>query len=77
LAAVQLVRRHIERGELEVVLPDWQRATDTEVALLFPSQATLDRKVRLFIDYCVEIFAQFPDLAPDKIRRAAVVPIGR
>ncbi|WP_233852986.1 LysR family transcriptional regulator [Paraburkholderia sp. HD33-4] len=76
LASDQLVSRHVEQGKLEVVLPGWQRAEDTDVALLFPSQATLDRKVRLFIDYCVDIFSQIPDLAPNKSRHAATGSTG-
>jgi DNA-binding transcriptional LysR family regulator len=44
----------VAQGELVRVLPNWARPADLEVSLIFPRRATLDRKVRAFIDYLVE-----------------------
>lgn len=51
-----LARRRVENGELEVVLPEWQRREPLETVALFPARATLDLKVRVFIDFLVEAF---------------------
>jgi DNA-binding transcriptional LysR family regulator len=56
LISPQLAPQHFARGELEVVLPQWQRADDIELHALFPRRATSDRKVRSFVDFLAELF---------------------
>lgn len=54
-----LSRRRLELGELEVVLPDWHRREPLETVALFPARATLDLKVRVFIDFLAEVFGRW------------------
>lgn len=54
-----LARRRIEAGELESVLPDWQRREPLETLALFPARATLDLKVRVFVDFMAEIYQRW------------------
>lgn len=60
-----LARRRLEAGELELVLPEWHRREPFETVALFPPRATLDLKVRVFLDFLAEIFARWyePDRA--------------
>lgn len=51
-----LTRRRVEIGELEMVLPDWERREPLETVALFPARATLDLKVRVFLDFLAEVF---------------------
>lgn len=51
-----LARRRVENGELEVVLPEWRRRDPVETVVLFPARATLDLKVRVFVDFLVDAF---------------------
>ncbi len=65
-AGIALTSRHLTaqyfaRGELEVVLPQWQRSEDLEINALFPRRATLDRKVRAFVDFLSEVFVDWRD----------------
>ena len=64
LAGAQLIAGRLAAGELETVLPQWHRAEDAEVVALFPSRATLDRKVRAFIEFATEIFAPWAGEEP-------------
>ena len=64
LVSTPLMARRLAAGELEIVLPGWYRAEDAEVVALFPPRATLDRKVRAFVDFAAEIFAPWAD--PDR-----------
>lgn len=57
LISYQLMAPRITQGLLEMVLPQWRRANDLEISALFPTRATLDRKVRAFVDFAAEIFA--------------------
>lgn len=54
-----LARRRIDAGELEVVLPDWRRREPLETVALFPARATQDLKVRVFVDFMVEVYARW------------------
>lgn len=54
-----LARRRLEAGELESVLPDWQRREPLETLALFPARATLDLKVRVFVDFMAEIYQRW------------------
>lgn len=54
-----LARRRLEAGELEGVLPDWQRRELLETLALFPARATLDLKVRVFVDFMAEIYQRW------------------
>ena len=51
--------RRVELGELEVVLPEWQRREPLETVALFPARATLDLKVRVFVDFLAEVFGRW------------------
>ncbi|MGA3683007.1 LysR family transcriptional regulator [Pseudomonas graminis] len=57
LISTQLTANRLAAGELEVVLPSWHRADDAQLYALFPRHATLDRKVRAFVDFAIEIFS--------------------
>ncbi|MGU3493294.1 LysR family transcriptional regulator [Xanthobacteraceae bacterium A53D] len=59
-----LARQRVENGELEVVLPDWRRRDPVETVVLFPARATLDLKVRVFVDFLVEAFDRWSNSAP-------------
>ncbi len=56
LISPQLASQHFARGDLEAVLPQWQRADDIELNALFPRRATSDRKVRSFVDFLAKVF---------------------
>jgi DNA-binding transcriptional LysR family regulator len=59
LISTQLTAHRILPGELEIVLPQWHRADDVELSVLFPRRATLDRKIRAFVDFATEIFSSW------------------
>jgi len=74
-----LSRRRIAAGELEPVLPHWQRRVPLETVALFPARATLDLKVRVFVDFLVEIMSKVdrhdsvPLLKPKRAARIQAV----
>lgn len=49
-----LARPSIETGILEVVLGDWRIADDFELSLFYRRRATMDSKVRVFIEFLGE-----------------------
>jgi DNA-binding transcriptional LysR family regulator len=53
------VADHLRRGELIEVLPDWH-AADADIHAVFPQRLHLSAKVRMFIDFLVESFADPP-----------------
>lgn len=59
LVSTQFVTSHVKHGELQILLPHWYRADDAELCALFPRRATLDSKVRAFLDFLVEAFADW------------------
>lgn len=59
LVSVQLMAHRLAAGELEVVLPGWRRAQDSELSVLFPKRATQDPKVRAFVDFLREVFSSW------------------
>ncbi len=61
LISPHLAAHRFAKGELEVVLPQWHRSADLELNALFPRRATLDRKVRAFVDFLSEIFIGWRD----------------
>lgn len=63
-----LSQRRIESGELEILLPEWERREPLETVALFPARATLDLKVRVFLDFLAEIFGRRFQSAPAKAR---------
>ena len=50
-----LVRSDIEAGLLEIVLPDWTLPLQLELSLLYRRRATMDSKVRVFIEFLMQI----------------------
>lgn len=59
LVSTQFITSSVERGELKIIMPQWYRADDAELCALFPRHATLDSKVRAFLDFLVEAFADW------------------
>ncbi|MDG0067838.1 LysR family transcriptional regulator [Burkholderia sp. IO2] len=57
LISTHFTARRLARNELEIVLPDWHRTNDVELHALYPSRATLDSKVRAFVEFLTELFA--------------------
>jgi DNA-binding transcriptional LysR family regulator len=53
------VADHLRRGELIEVLPDWH-AADADIHAVFPQRLHLSAKVRMFIDFLVDSFADPP-----------------
>lgn len=53
----QLIEKKLHSGELEIVLPQWHRAQDAEISLLFPRQTVLDPKIAVFIEFISEMFS--------------------
>ena len=56
LVSTHYTARRLERNELEIVLPDWHRTDDVELHVLYPRRATLDSKVRAFVEFLAEVF---------------------
>lgn len=46
-----LARSSIESGEVEIVLADWTIAERMELSMLYRRRATMDSKVRAFVDF--------------------------
>lgn len=46
-----LARASIESGELEIVLEDWTIADRLELSMLYRRRATMDSKVRVFVEF--------------------------
>lgn len=57
LFSAQFSAGRFASGELKPVLPQWRRAQDMELTVVFPQHATLDLKVRAFVDFLVEVFS--------------------
>ena len=49
------MRSDIEAGLLEIVLPDWTLPLQLELSLLYRRRATMDSKVRVFIEFLMQI----------------------
>ncbi|WP_175713131.1 LysR family transcriptional regulator [Burkholderia ambifaria] len=56
LISTHYIARRLEKNELEIVLPDWHRTDDVELHALYPRRATLDSKVRIFVEFLTEVF---------------------
>lgn len=50
---------HLERGELVALLPDWPQPA-LPVYVVYPPNRHLSAKVRAFVDWAAELFAQNP-----------------
>jgi DNA-binding transcriptional LysR family regulator len=50
-----LINRDIAEGILEPVLPGWSGQEDIQYVILFPHRTTIDRKIRAFVDFVVEV----------------------
>lgn len=57
LMALPNVLRHLERGELVRVLPDWHQDAG-QISLYFSSQKLLPSKTRAFVDHVTEQFRE-------------------
>lgn len=69
-----LSRRRVETGELEIVLPQWQRREPLETVALFPARATQDLKVRVFLDFLAEVFSRWFSDGAEREPLAAPLP---
>ncbi|TDT93574.1 MULTISPECIES: LysR family transcriptional regulator [Azorhizobium] len=67
-------RRRVESGELEVVLPGWQRRDPVEQVAIFPARATLDLKVRVFVDFLVDAYNRWQGEGPTRDADCARLP---
>lgn len=45
------VEPHLTAGTLQIVLPEWHSANELQASLIFCRNATVDPKIRLFIDF--------------------------
>jgi DNA-binding transcriptional LysR family regulator len=54
------VAPHLEAGTLRTVLDDWSRPRHP-LHVVYPSNRHLSAKVRVFVDWVAEVFAQFDD----------------
>jgi len=59
-----LFESHIERGELEVVLPDLSLAT-MPIHVVLPAGGFVSARTRIFLDFLIEEFSRDPLLALD------------
>jgi DNA-binding transcriptional LysR family regulator len=57
LVSTHIMTDLISSGELEIVLPDWHRTPDVELNAIFARRATLDQKIRVFVEFVQELFA--------------------
>lgn len=73
-----LSQRRLEANELVIVLPEWERREPLETVALFPARATLDLKVRVFLDFLAEIFTRRlvrdPEISRAKSPTRALLP---
>lgn len=63
-----LVQQAIGDGALELVLPDWQAPT-VPIHVVYPPNRHLSAKVRVFVDWIVELFA-----GNDLLQRKSTLP---
>ena len=63
-----LVQQRIGDGSLELVLPQWE-ATSVPIHVVYPPNRHLSAKVRVFVDWIVELFA-----AHDLLQRKTTLP---
>jgi DNA-binding transcriptional LysR family regulator len=61
-----LVRRAVEAGELELALPDWTIADRLELSMLYRRRATMDSKVRVFVDFILDQVRRSPIVQPTR-----------
>ena len=69
--ATFLAAQHVERGELVQLLPEWTRPT-FPAHVVYPANRHLSAKVRVFVDWVVQVFAAHPHIRrPQPPLRAA------
>jgi LysR family transcriptional regulator for bpeEF and oprC len=56
------VRAHLQRGELVVVMPQW-RSEGLPISVMYPRTRQLAARVRAFVDWVIELYAQECQLA--------------
>ena len=47
-------REHVQRGELVHVFDDWRIGAEIELSILYTPRATMESKVRVFVDFMLE-----------------------
>lgn len=56
-----MVRPYLESGQLEVLFADWSCET-MPLHVVYPQNRHLSAKVRAFVEWIADLFAQYPDL---------------
>lgn len=56
-----MVRPYLESGQLEVLFADWSCET-MPLHVVYPQNRHLSAKVRAFVEWTADLFAQYPDL---------------
>ncbi|CAG9179360.1 LysR family transcriptional regulator [Cupriavidus respiraculi] len=56
-----LAQPYLDSGRLVEVMPDW-RADDLPISAMYPQNRHLSAKVRVFVDWAAEIFAEHPHM---------------
>jgi len=59
LVSSQLAAREVASGALTPILSRWHQADDIDLHALFPPRATLNRKVRVFVDFLATVFSEW------------------
>jgi len=54
-----MIHSHIDSGQIEVVMPDFQPLS-LPVQAVYPQRRYLPLKVRCFVDFFIEKFAESP-----------------
>jgi len=65
-----LLRRYLATGQLVRVMPQYTASPypgDADLYAVFPSSRGLSRKVRVFVDFLIDIFNEAPEDAPSGI----------
>jgi len=69
IAHEYLLRRYLETGQLARVMPQYTASPypgDADLYAVFPHSRRLSRKVRVFVDFLIDIFSKAPeDASPD------------
>lgn len=57
-----LARQSVEAGLLEIVLPDWSISERLELSLIYRPRATMDSKLRVFVEFIAQRLRRDPRL---------------
>jgi LysR family transcriptional regulator for bpeEF and oprC len=60
-----LVQEHLDSGRLVEILPTWM-TTPTPISVIYPARRHLPHRVRAFIAWAAQVFAEQPTLKPER-----------